>query len=208
MGKLLPEIEAYSQKRIAEFTIISNDRKTELGKVSEFIENRIKNHQSVDLMFICIHNSRRSHMSQIWAQSAAYFYGIKNVHTYSGGVEATTFNPRVVRALKKAGFKIKKIDKSKNPEYNITYANNAVKIRSFSKKYSDRNNPQSDFCAVMTCAQADEACPIVYGATERVSINYDDPKIFDGTNQEEEKYDERCRQISREMLYIFSKINI
>ena len=108
MGKLLPEIEAYALKRIAEFTMISNHRKTKLRKVSKFIENRIKNHQSVDLMFICIHNSRRSHISQIWAQSAAYFYGIKNVRTYSGGIEATAFNPRAIRALKKAGFKIKK----------------------------------------------------------------------------------------------------
>ena len=34
---------------------------------------------------------------------------------------------------------------------------------------------------------------------------YDDPKAFDDTPAEAEKYDERSQQIAREMLYIFSK---
>ncbi|MCK4776283.1 MAG: protein-tyrosine-phosphatase, partial [Candidatus Krumholzibacteria bacterium] len=65
-----------------------------------------------------------------------------------------------------------------------------------------------DFCAVMTCSQADKNCPVVVGASMRVAIPYDDPKAFDGTDQEAANYDERCRQISREMLYLFSAVNM
>jgi arsenate reductase len=41
----------------------------------------------------------------------------------------------------------------------------------------------------------------------RLPVTYDDPKNFDDTPQEEEKYRERVRQIGREMLYAFSKVN-
>jgi hypothetical protein len=73
----------------------------------------------------------------------------------------------------------------------------------FSKVYSEPPNPKSGYCAVMTCLQADQACPVVAGAALRVALPYDDPKAYDGTAAESARYDERCRQISREMLYVF-----
>jgi hypothetical protein len=60
----------------------------------------------------------------------------------------------------------------------------------------------------MTCSAADKACPIVFGADARIAIPFDDPKAFDGTDQEAAKYDERCRQIAREMLYVFSRVDV
>ena len=47
---------------------------------------------------------------------------------------------------------------------------------------------------------------MVLGAAERIAITYEDPKAFDGTDREAEAYDERCRQIAREMLYVFSLV--
>ena len=60
----------------------------------------------------------------------------------------------------------------------------------------------------MTCSQADKACPVVKGASSWVAVPYDDPKEFDGKAQETAKYDERCRQIAAETLYVSSKVKI
>jgi arsenate reductase len=58
----------------------------------------------------------------------------------------------------------------------------------------------------MTCSNADEGCPMVFGAEARFPIKYDDPKAFDGTEVMNEKYAERSLQIASEMHYVFSKI--
>jgi arsenate reductase len=39
-----------------------------------------------------------------------------------------------------------------------------------------------------------------------VSIPLDDPKIADDTAEEAATYDQRCQQICREMLYLFSQV--
>ncbi|MDZ7763692.1 MAG: hypothetical protein U5K00_04605 [Melioribacteraceae bacterium] len=153
---------------------------------------------------MCTHNSRRSHISQIWAQTAAEYYNIPNVKCYSGGTEATAFNPRAVNAMTKAGFKIEKKDNSDNPVYLVYYSDEKEPVKCFSKVYSDEFNPQKDFAAIMTCSDADENCPVVFGAEARFPIRYDDPKEFDGTELEEEKYDERVEQIG-ERCWHYSK---
>ena len=205
--QLLPHVAQYTHERLDEFSQISDERKADLEKIANFISNN-KEKKQTDLIFICTHNSRRSHLSQIWAQTAAHFYGFKNVKTYSGGTESTAFNPRAVHALEKAGFEIEKKTGGDNPVYMVTYSSMDPTIKAFSKKFSHQQNPQQGFCAVLTCSQADDACPFVPGAEERIAIPYDDPKAFDGTDQEEPQYDERCRQIAREMLYIFSKVEV
>jgi hypothetical protein len=71
--------------------------------------------------------------------------------------------------------------------------------------YFDAANPNEDYCAVMTCSQADKNCPNVWGASHRVAISYDDPKVADDTANETATYDKRCAQIAREMLFAFSR---
>ena len=109
--------------------------------------------------------------------------------------------------MKRSGYQIEKETDDRNPIYNVRPYDNAAPVKAFSKVYSDDTNPKSEFCAVMTCSIADKACPSVEGASKRIAIPYDDPKAFDDTPQEAEKYDERCRQIAREMLYLFSRVN-
>jgi arsenate reductase len=58
----------------------------------------------------------------------------------------------------------------------------------------------------MTCNNADEGCPMVFGAEARFPIKYDDPKAFDGTDVMNEKYTERSLQIASEMYFVFSQI--
>ena len=191
-----------------DFAKIPKDRKKELDKIALFVQNKVKSGEQAQLTYICTHNSRRSHFGQIWAATAAAYYGIPNVKTYSGGTESTAFNERAVAACKRAGFEVSKISEDKNPIYEVKYASDAEPLKAFSKKYDDSSNPQRDFCAIMTCSQADAACPNVKGATARIASPYDDPKAFDGTPEETAKYDERCKQIATETLYVFSKVKI
>lgn len=205
-ANVYPDLNKYIQATVKDFDKIPEDRKAQLKKVALFVKSTLSAEKKADLVFICTHNSRRSHLSQIWAKTAADYYGVEGITTYSGGTEASAFNPRAVKALTKAGFKIDKTSEDKNPVYEVKYAESAPTLKAFSKKYSDEPNPKSNFVAVMTCSQADKTCPLIEGASLRVSIPYDDPKAFDGLPEEEAKYDERCKQIATEMLYIFSQV--
>lgn len=198
-----PEIESYINTIVADFDKISEERKETLKQLAAKIA---KNPEAANLTFICTHNSRRSHMSQLWAQTAAAYYGIENVNCYSGGTEATAFNPRAIKAMRKAGMHIEQTDENTNPLYLASYAKTANPIKAFSKKYDDKMNPSTNFIAVMTCSHADESCPVVLGADDRIAVTYVDPKEADNTPAEESRYDERCQQIATEMFYAFSQV--
>jgi hypothetical protein len=185
---------------------IPSGRRDKLGGIARYVKERIAGGGDARLTFICTHNSRRSHMAQIWAQALAFHFGIERVYAFSGGTEATAFNPRAVAALRRCGFRIDKTGESENPTYHVRYSDNGPVIEAFSKVFDSPPNPRDGFCAVMTCSDADANCPFVAGASERVSIPYDDPKDFDGTGREALEYDERCRKISGEMMYLFSLV--
>ena len=186
---------------------ISNERKAILQPLTAFIQSKVSNDQEIRLNFICTHNSRRSHLSQVWAQTMANYFNVKNVFCYSGGTEATALFPMVAETLQNSGFHIKAISKDNNPIYSIKYADNAHPIIGFSKKLDDDFNPKSEFAAIMTCDSANEACPTVPGAEKRIPITFEDPKAFDNTPQQAEKYNERSVQIATELFYVFSQIN-
>ena len=186
---------------------ISNERKLILQPLIEFIQAKVSNHSDIRLNFICTHNSRRSHLSQVWAQTLAHYFNIKNVFCYSGGTESTALFPMVTQTLQNSGFQIKTLSEGKNPIYSIKYAQNEYPVIGFSKKINDDFNPESEFAAILTCDSANEACPIVFGAEKRIPITFEDPKAFDNTPQQGEKYNERSLQIATELFYIFSQIN-
>ena len=185
---------------------ISAERKAILEPLVEFIQTKINEQQEIRLNLICTHNSRRSHLAQIWAQTAAAYFNIKNVFCYSGGTEATAMFPMVAKTLEKQGFKIKVIADTNNPIYAIKYTDNEHPIICFSKKYDDSFNPSTEFAAILTCSQADGGCPFITGAEKRIAITFEDPKVFDNTLQQAEKYEERSLQIATEMFYVFSQI--
>lgn len=186
---------------------ISEERKVILQPLIDFIQLKVLNSQEIRINFICTHNSRRSHLAQVWAQTMAFYFNIKNVFCYSGGTEATALFPMVAETLQNSGFQINTISKNDNPVYSIKYADNEHPIIGFSKILNDDFNPKSGFCAVLTCDSANEACPIVFGAEKRIPITFEDPKVFDDTPQQAEKYNERSLQIATEMFYVFSQIN-
>ncbi len=185
---------------------ISNERKEVLQPLIEFIQNKLNDNQPILLNFICTHNSRRSHLSQIWAQTMATYFDIPNVSCFSGGTEATAMFPKVVETLQKQGFEILYLANGNNPVYAIKYDQNALPIIGFSKTYFHDFNPKTDYAAVVTCSSADENCPVVLGAEKRLSIRYEDPKVFDGTTEMDKKYWNKSLEIASEMYFVFSKI--
>lgn len=185
---------------------ISEERKSILQPLIDFAQQKVSDTQAVNINFICTHNSRRSHLSQVWAQVAATYFNIPNVHCYSGGTEETALFLKVIETLINQGFSIFKIADNNNPVYAIKYSDNALPVIGFSKKYDNPFNPLSAFAAIMTCSQADGGCPFIAGAEKRIPITFEDPKISDNTPEQSKIYTERSLQIATEMFYVFSMI--
>jgi len=185
---------------------IPGERKEILNQLITYIRLKKSNNGPIRLNFICTHNSRRSHLSQIWAQTMAYHYSIDNVYCYSGGTEATAMFPKVAETLTNQGFEIYRLSDFPNPVYAVKYDQNEHPIICFSKEYNHAFNPQAGYAAIVTCNSADEACPVVLGAEARFPIKYDDPKAFDGTDLMDAKYAERSLQIGEEMAYVFGNV--
>ena len=185
---------------------ISEERKKILSPLISFIQEKVDAKEEIRINYICTHNSRRSHLSQVWSQTMAYHFNIKNVFSYSGGTESTALYPMVAKTLAGLGFTVHQLSEDQNPVYAIKYADNEHPVIGFSKKLDSVFNPTSSFAAIMTCSQADGGCPFIAGAEKRIPITFDDPKAFDNTPQQAEKYLERCTQIATELCYVFSNI--
>ncbi len=206
-GRLYPEIESYVSKREQEFELISDERKSELQQLTVYVAQCIAKGQDAKLTFVCTHNSRRSHLTQIWTQIAAAHYGVNHVQTFSGGTEVTACNPRTVAALKRCGLRFSVLnDDGRNPHYSVAFSDREAPLVCYSKVFNKAPNPSSNYCAVMTCSHADQNCPVAIGCDLRLAIRYEDPKVSDDTPQEAATYDERCAQIAREMLYAISRV--
>jgi len=184
---------------------IPAERKLVLQPLVNYLVLKNEKGEAISLNFICTHNSRRSHLSQVWAQTFAHYFKI-NTACYSGGTEATALFPKVAETLSKQGFEIQKLSNTNNPVYAIKYAAGQHPVIGFSKTYDDAFNPKSGFGAIMTCDSANEACPMVLGADGRFPITYKDPKAFDNTPQQDEKYLERSTQIATELYWVFSSV--
>lgn len=206
-GELRPDVRQYVAARLDEFPDIEPARRGELDSLAGYIRERLAADQPVKLTFVCTHNSRRSHLAQLWAAVAAAHYGLDSITTFSGGTEATAMNPRTVEALRRAGMTIDADDPTAiNPRYRVRFGEPPTDQTCFSKVYDESPNPTSGFAAVMTCSHADENCPLVRGCDFRIAIRYDDPKLADETPAEAATYDERSRQIAREMFYLMSRV--
>lgn len=196
-----PPLRDYLMGLAVEQSLIADERKNVLSEIAHYVADRVKSEGTAKLVFVCTHNSRRSHFGQIWAMLAGTALGIQGLETFSGGTAVTALNANAASALERAGFRVHRPDGG-NPAYEIAWSGRRPAMICFSKIYDDPANPRNGFGAVMTCTEADQACPIVPGAEERFSLPYSDPKSADGTPAEMSKYDERCRQIGREMVFM------
>ncbi len=205
--RLAPQVERYVKERQAEIDQIPNERRTELLKISEYIALCQTEKRLAKLLFVCTHNSRRSHLAQLWARIAATHFEVNGVETFSGGTEATAVNTRTVAALRRAGLYITTDDSaSSNPKYSVVFSKDETPSICFSKTLTEKPNPTDKFAAIMTCSSADESCPNVMGCELRRSLPYEDPKVADDTPKETVAYDEKSKEIAREMLYVMSRV--
>lgn len=181
-------------------------REASLQLLIDYIQQKVTAKQPINLNFICTHNSRRSHLAQIWAQTAVTYFKIPNICCYSGGTEETALFPQVAETLTAQGFQILTIADGDNPVYAIKSSDNAVPMIGFSKKYDSPFNPSTEFAAIMTCSQADSGCPYIAGAEKRIPLTFEDPKVSDGTPQQTQVYEQRSLQIATAMFYVFYTI--
>ena len=185
---------------------INKERQKVLQPFIDYLKLKNESNDIINLNLICTHNSRRSHLSQVWAQTMAAFFNVKNVCCYSGGTEATAVYPKVIDTLKDHGFYVQTLSQGTNPVHAIKFNDSKPAVIAFSKTFDDGFNAKANFAAVMTCSHADENCPFIPGADRRIALNYEDPKLFDGTPEQALKYAERSIQIATEMKYVFSHL--
>ena len=143
------KLKQISESLIKDSDLIPRERKILLDELSIYIKEKLASKNEVNLIFICTHNSRRSHLAQIWAKTAAWYYSIDHFNTFSGGTEKTAFNPSAVHALKKTGFKIDIEKEGKNPRYKVKFdkrlsANMTVRVylswTSSHRQFGDQNH--------------------------------------------------------------------
>lgn len=200
-----PTLLSYIEGLRQEASLISPERKEQLLELAEYIQSKPGSNLPVALNFICTHNSRRSHIAQIWSATAAAYFGLDYIETFSGGTEATALDHRAAAALERAGFQIENPG-GNNPRYRVAYSPREPPLECFSKTFDHPANPRQDFAAIMTCSDADENCPLIPGAEWRLALTYEDPKEADGSPTESSRYNERVRQIGREIFYALSQV--
>ena len=199
------KLTQFSEEIILQFDQIPADRKLLLNKLTSYIQGNQNAGKESLLIFICTHNSRRSHFGQVLCALAAEYYQIPSIRTYSAGTEVTAFHPNAISALRSIGMDIQTTETSENPHY-IVQLNAARSVDAFSKLIEDKVNPKVHFAAIRTCTHAEQKCPVVAGADFRIGLPFEDPKAFDGTPQETEMYLTRVYQIAREIFYVFSHL--
>ena len=187
---------------IESLKVPSEERKIILQPLINYLKEKISASELIRLNFICTHNSRRSHLAQIWAQALAKYHGVPKVITYSGGTEATQIYPKIIETIMDQGFEVRQLSQESNPIYAIKYADNQHPVIGFSKAYDDSFNPIGQFAAIMTCSQADQGCPFVAGTEKRIAVTYEDPKVSDGSLQEDHCYAQKSLEIASEMNYV------
>jgi len=194
--------ELYESK----FKQITDDRKALLDKCATSISQQIEIEGKTNVVVICTHNSRRSQLGELLTATAAHEYGVRNLHSFSGGSEATAFNYRMVNAVLRKGYCIQLLEAGENPRYKVSLNDHQFKNEFFSKVYDHKSNPSENFVAILVCHSADEACPSIVGASGRFFVPYVDPKISDDSSKEAEVYDAKVVEIGTEMFYLVNQV--
>jgi arsenate reductase (thioredoxin) len=175
--------------------------KNQLIQIATLFQQRLDATGYLNLNFICTHNSRRSQLAQAWSHALAQEMQLP-ITSYSGGTEVTACHPNTIETLKRAGFSIQQTHDVPNAPYEIRWKQ-GTPLTLFSKLFDDPINPNQHFFALMTCSDADENCPFIPGALQRIPLRYHDPKYADGTDKVIEAYDACSSTIHSEIAFIF-----
>ena len=207
---LFPSLRDYCDRlaRLAD-SGLSTQHLAAARQVGNWIRDRLHRGLPANLIVVCTGNSRRSLLGSTLGNVVAAYVELPSVRFFSGGTVPSAFNPRTIRALQEIGVRIEDLHDpapvgtsgENNPKYRLEWGETSSSHTvEFSKRYDDPTNPPHDFCAIMVCTDADENCPVVQGASLRVSMPFGDPKDFDGRSTESEAYALRRDQIGQAML--------
>ena len=133
--------------------------------------------QKQKVLFICTHNSARSHMAEGIVNA---FYGDR-LEAYSAGTEPSRVNPLAIRVMAEIG-----IDISGH----------------HSKGVEDFQDQDFEY-VVTVCDHANETCPFFPGGKERVHRGFQDPAAVEGSEDEKLAIFRRVRDEIRHWLEEF-----
>lgn len=184
-------------------------RLEKLDALKKYVREKMQKDEDVHLIFVCVQNSRRSHLSQVLAADVIDAHELLHkIKTYSGGVEVTRIHPNTLECLKKLGYKIVQKTSDNNPVFELWINENHSPILLYSKNFEYITSQLPSFAAVMVCSEAETNCPYVPGAEKKFLLPYNDPKIFDDTDNAVEEYLKVAKQIREEMECVFSNISV
>jgi arsenate reductase (thioredoxin) len=126
------------------------------------------------VLFLCTHNSARSQM----AEGLLRHLGGERFVPYSAGTEATHVRPLAIRAMHELG----------------------VDIAGQESKTLERYLDQPFDKVITVCDQANEACPVFFGARERLHWSFPDPSKATGSEDEQLAVYSEVRDAIRERI--------
>jgi len=205
--RLAPELRRHAEFLSTSFDMIESSHLDEMDQLSNWIVENWRHDGTLQVLTTCTGNSRRSILSAAMGNMAAAYYGFDNIRFHSGGTIPSAFNKRTIATLQEIGFQINPTgeealrwdSKTSNPIYSVVWGKD-LEATEFSKTYKDKSNPKSGFAAILVCNEADAECPIVPGASLRLSMTFVDPKLYDDGVFEKRKYAERRDDIGRTFL--------
>ena len=198
------QIQLFCLEITSSFKNIPSSRLQRLDEIVLEINEIFNNKKNLNFLFVCTHNSRRSQFANVWAEIAATFYNLNSIKSYSCGTEKSIVSKNTIEALEDLGLKIHNHPNINNAFH--AFYGKELFIDVFSKKYSDSSISKENTIAIMTCTDADQNCPIIPYAKNRISLNFKDPKRFDNTSYFRMEYQKTAKEIATEIFYIFSKI--
>ena len=218
--RLLPKVADHLSLLATSYDQLDESRAAAGRELADWIVENYRPGQPLAITCVCTGNSRRSIMSATMVSISAAYYGLPEIRGYSGGTKPTAFNSRTVATLREIGLDITSLGEeaargdtaTANLKHRVRWSNSPddglMQSVEFSKKYDDALNPQSGFAALLVCSDAEEACPIITGASVRIALPYLDPKLYDGTAIESLKYAERRDDIGRLMMSVMMQARL
>jgi arsenate reductase (thioredoxin) len=179
---------------------IPEHKKNRLNDLALYINSKLKSKSWVNMVFVSPTDNSLSQLGQIWAKTISVYNNTHSLEAYSAGRNSKTINPIALDAISNYGFEIKKAKNGLNPVYTVKYADNLPAIKLFSKPLQHPDNPHHGYVALIINQNDQETS--IPGAEFKIPLNYE---IRPGEN-DEEKYERICRQISADMFFIFSHL--
>jgi hypothetical protein len=206
-NKLYPILNEYVRDFPDEFRKIPEERRYRLNEMVYYLEDQRKQKAPTQITFISTNEATVSQMAQAWSKAAAYYFGFTDFQPYSGGLNPDLISENTIIALEKAGFIVYKSDVGGLSVYRIKYSYNLDPIIAFPKKISHTKNPGDNFMAVILDGNADLNINNIEGTYNRLFLEYEDPKGYEGSEIEKDKFNESCKNVAVEMFYVFSQLH-